>query len=51
MASSLKDTNKNPHDEQETVTDVWLEIPFYTNQLDRDGDGVIDAFDIRPRWP
>ena len=40
--------NKNPHDEQETVTQVWLEIPFYTNQRDRDGDGVIDVFDIDP---
>ena len=29
---STEDTNKNPHDEQETVTEVWLEIPFYTNQ-------------------
>lgn len=43
--------NKNPHDEQETVSEVWLEIPFYTNQIDRDGDGVIDAFDIDPDDP
>jgi hypothetical protein len=43
--------NKNPHDEQETVTQVWLEIPFYTNQRDRDGDGVIDVFDIDPDDP
>ena len=43
--------NKSPHDEQETVTEVWLEIPFYTNQRDRDGDGVIDAFDIEPDNP
>ena len=48
---STEDTNKNPHDEQETVTEVWLEIPFYTNQRDRDGDGVIDAFDIDPDDP
>ena len=33
-------------DEQETVTDVWLEIPFFTNQNDADGDGLIDAYDI-----
>ena len=45
---SSEDINKNPHDEQETVTEVWLEIPFYTNQRDRDGDGVIDVFDIDP---
>lgn len=44
-------TNKNPHDEQETVTDVWLEIPFYTNQRDRDGDGVIDSLDVDPDDP
>jgi hypothetical protein len=43
--------NKNPHDEQETVSEVWLEIPFYTNQIDSDGDGVIDAFDIDPDDP
>ena len=32
--------------EMETVTDVWLEIPFYTNQNDADGDGLIDLYDI-----
>ena len=48
---SSDNTNKNPHDEQETVTEVWLEIPFYTNQRDRDGDGVIDAFDVDPDDP
>jgi len=48
---STEDINKSPHDEQETVTEVWLEIPFYTNQRDRDGDGVIDAFDINPDDP
>ena len=48
---SSEDINKNPHDEQETVTEVWLEIPFYTNQRDRDGDGVIDVFDIDPDDP
>ena len=48
---SSENTNKKPHDEQETVTEVWLEIPFYTNQRDRDGDGVIDAFDVDPDDP
>ena len=33
-------------DEQETITDVWLEIPFFTNQIDADGDGLIRAYDI-----
>ena len=48
---SSENINKNPHNEQETVTEVWLEIPFYTNQRDRDGDGVIDAFDVDPDDP
>lgn len=33
-----------PEDEQ--VTEVYLEIPFLTNQNDKDNDGVIDAFDV-----
>lgn len=33
-------------DEQETITDVWLEIPFFTNQKDADGDGLVDAYDV-----
>ena len=48
---SSENINKNPHDEQETVTQVWLELPFYTNQLDRDGDGVIDVYDVDPDDP
>ena len=33
-------------DEQETITDVWLEIPFFTNRIDADSDGLIDEYDI-----
>ena len=33
-------------DEAETVNDVWLEIPFFTNQTDADGDGLIAIYDI-----
>ena len=33
-------------DEAETVNDVWLEIPFFTNQTDADGDGLIATYDI-----
>jgi hypothetical protein len=42
--------NDNPAviDEKETVTGVYLEIPFFNNANDRDGDGVIDAFDLDP---
>lgn len=32
--------------ELETVNDVWLEIPFFTNQNDADRDGLIDIYDI-----
>lgn len=35
-------------DEKETVTQVFLEIPFYNNTNDKDGDGVIDALDLDP---
>ena len=33
-------------DEKETVTQVFLEIPFFNNTNDKDGDGVIDALDL-----
>lgn len=35
-------------EEAETVTDVFLEIPFFNNQQDDDNDGVINAFDVDP---
>jgi len=41
----------SPFNEMETVTDVWLEIPFFTNQKDSDGDGLIDEFDIDDEDP
>ena len=34
--------------ENETVTSVYLEIPFYSNQNDKDNDGVIDKLDLDP---
>ena len=33
-------------DEAETVNEVWLEIPFFTNQTDQDSDGLIAIYDI-----
>lgn len=39
-------TDESLKQEQETVTAVWLEIPFFNNQNDADGDGVIDTFDV-----
>ena len=34
--------------EEETVTSVFLEIPFFNNSSDDDNDGVINAFDVDP---
>ena len=42
------DDNPAIIDEKETVTQVYLEIPFFNNTSDRDGDGVIDALDLDP---
>ncbi len=45
-AFSAQSEIDNSFDEQETINDVWLEIPFFTNQIDADGDGLIDIYDI-----
>ncbi len=37
--------------ENEKVTSVVLEIPFFYNQNDADNDGVIDSFDADPQDP
>jgi len=37
--------------ENERVTSVYLEIPFFTNQQDSDFDGVIDDLDVDPNDP
>lgn len=47
---------ENPSDinlipENEKVTSVVLEIPFFYNQNDADNDGVIDSFDTDPQDP
>lgn len=47
---------ENPSDanviqENEQVTDVYLEIPFFVNQRDSDNDGVIDDRDADPQNP
>ena len=34
--------------ENELVVDAYLDIPFYNNTFDSDGDGVIDAYDVDP---
>ena len=35
--------------ENELISDVYLEIPFYVNNNDSDNDGVTDAFDLDPQ--
>lgn len=35
-------------EENERITEVFLEIPFLINRNDQDNDGVIDAFDSDP---
>ena len=45
-ALSAQSEIDNSFNELETVNDVWLEIPFFTNQTDADGDGLIDIYDI-----
>lgn len=49
--TGTKTVDRPAHDEQETVTEVRLEIPYATNQRDSDGDGVIDALDADPNDP
>ena len=34
--------------ENELVVDAYLDIPFYNNTFDSDGDGVIDEYDVDP---
>lgn len=37
--------------EEETVKQAYLEIPFFTSTKDTDNDGVIDSFDADPNDP
>ena len=34
--------------QNELVVDAYLDIPFYNNTFDSDGDGVIDEYDVDP---
>ena len=40
------DSNIAVIEENETVTNVYLDIPFFNNTFDSDGDGVIDIYDV-----
>jgi len=44
-------SNAKVIEENETVKDVYLEIPFIIDERDSDNDGVIDAFDTDPNNP
>ena len=51
IASQEKENSGDPANitviqENESVESVYLDIPFFTNRNDRDGDGVIDAYDV-----
>ncbi len=48
---TAQEETQESFNEQETVTNVWLEIPFFTNQNDADGDGLIDIYDIDDNDP
>jgi len=40
------DNNVAVIDEEETLKEVFLDIPFFTNVDDSDGDGVINLYDV-----
>ena len=40
------DSNIAVIEENETITNVYLDIPFFNNTFDSDGDGVIDIYDV-----
>ena len=40
------DSNIAVIEENETVKNVYLDIPFFNNTFDSDGDGVIDIYDV-----
>ena len=42
------DSNIAVIEENESVTNVYLDIPFFNNTFDSDGDGVIDIYDVDP---
>ena len=42
------DSNIQIIKENEEVIDAYLDIPFFNNTFDTDGDGVIDAYDVDP---
>lgn len=48
--SEIDGDTSNPAviNENETITNVYLEIPFFNNRDDKDADGVIDALDVDP---
>ena len=54
--SQAEETEGSPTDirvinEQEELTAVYLDLPFFTNTNDSDNDGVIDIYDVDPEDP
>ena len=44
-------TNIRVINEQEELTAVYLDLPFFNNTNDSDNDGVIDIYDVDPEDP
>ncbi|MDC3034587.1 DUF4270 domain-containing protein [bacterium] len=51
MENSGDQDDVNIIPENETIKEVYLEIPFFSNTDDSDNDGVIDLFDADPNDP
>jgi hypothetical protein len=54
--TQAEETEGSPTDirvinEQEELTAVYLDLPFFTNTNDSDNDGVIDIYDVDPEDP
>lgn len=54
--TQAEETEGSPSDirainEQEELTAVYLDLPFFTNTNDSDNDGVIDIYDVDPEDP
>ena len=54
--TQAEETEGSPSDirainEQEELTAVYLDLPFFTNTNDSDNDGVIDIYDADPADP
>ena len=51
IEDSEDSSSASAYNENETVTAVYLELPFFNNMQDKDNDGVIDFLDADPENP